>query len=498
MRLLPLLALSLFACRETGETKYVTDRDEDGIVEEDDCNDEDASVGTPQTYYADYDRDGHGDAAVSDSYCERPAGYAETGDDCDDNDAEVYPGAGEVCDGKDNDCDGTIDNGTGSNVYYADVDQDGYGDDASIVYDCSTPEGYAAVGGDCNDADAAYNPGALEEDCEDPEDYNCDGSVGYADNDGDGFAACTECDDSSASVFPGADEYCNEVDDDCDGEVDESDAVDTTTWYADLDGDGYGDDTNTTTACDAPSGYVADYTDCDDTSADVSPAETEVCNGIDDNCDGSVDEATAGDAATWYADADSDGYGTPDTTTVSCDAPSGYVGDDTDCDDGAPAVNPAATEYCDGIDNNCDGAIDEDAAIDAATWYADADGDGYGDATTVAVDCEQPSGYVADRTDCDDTDTGTASGTPRGPDFTYVVETLEVANSGDGLDLDGDGTSDNLLSVIKSSLDDSIVDAMATTTSVIIVQMWNVDDWCEDPDVYGGILGATDTDGNAA
>ncbi|MBM4393998.1 MAG: hypothetical protein FJ090_22960, partial [Deltaproteobacteria bacterium] len=83
MRLLPLLVLSLFACRETGETKYVTDRDEDGIVEDDDCNDEDASVGSPTTYYADYDRDGHGDAATGDAFCERPAGYAETGDDCD-------------------------------------------------------------------------------------------------------------------------------------------------------------------------------------------------------------------------------------------------------------------------------------------------------------------------------------------------------------------------------------------------------------------------------
>ncbi len=588
MRLLPLATFVLFACETTPETKYVTDRDGDGIAEDDDCNDEDAGVGTPQTYYADIDHDGHGDGSVYDSYCDRPVGYVETGDDCDDADADVYPGAEEACDGKDNDCDGTVDNGSGSTVYYADTDGDGYGDDATTVYDCSAPEGYVDVGGDCNDADTAYNPGALEEDCEDPNDYNCDGSVGYADNDGDGYAACSECDDSSSSIFPGALEYCNEADDDCDGEIDEDDAVDTTTWYADLDGDGfgdeaspanacdpgegwvadasdcddsradinpmatevcndldddcdaliddaddnldsstgsawytdadadgygdsatsalacdqptgtaaldgdcndadtaynpgasetdctdpndyncdgsvgyadddgdgyaacaecddtnaainpagtescddadndcdgevdestaddastwyadsdtdgYGDDTNSTVACDAPSGYVADNTDCNDTSVDVSPAETEVCNGIDDNCDGAVDEATAVDANTWYVDADSDGFGDAAVTAIACDSPSGYVGDDTDCDDAASAVSPVATEYCDGIDNNCDGSIDEDASIDASTWYADADNDGYGDASTVAVDCEMPSGYVADDTDCDD------------------------------------------------------------------------------------------------
>ncbi len=446
MRYLLLLA---FACRETGETKYVTDRDEDGIGEDDDCNDEDASVGSPVTYYADYDHDGHGDAATGDAYCERPAGYVETGDDCDDNEAAAYPGNTEACDGIDNDCDGTVDNGAESVLYYADADGDGYGDDASTVYDCTPPEGYATVGGDCDDADAAYNPGALEEDCEDPNDYNCDGSVGYADNDGDGHAACSECNDGDATVFPGASESCNGVDDDCDGATDEE-AVDTTTYYADNDADGHGDASAPAELCGLEEGYSATADDCDDTRADISPSATEACNGLDDDCDGLVDDADDSldttTASTWYADGDADGYG-GSGTALACEQPAGYSSldgdcDDTDaaynpgasetdcadpadyncdgsvgyddadgdgyaaceeCDDGDAAINPLGTESCDGADNDCDGEVDEDSAVDASTWYADADGDGYGDATSTTVACDAPGGYLADATDCDDT-----------------------------------------------------------------------------------------------
>ena len=74
-----------------------------------------------------------------------------------------------------------------------------------------------------------------------------------------------------------------------------------------------------------------------------------------------------------------------------------------DCDDDDPSVYPSATEYCDGVDNDCDGTVDEDDAVDAVTWYQDADSDGYGNASVSDIDCYQPSGYVADATDCDDT-----------------------------------------------------------------------------------------------
>ncbi len=619
MRLVTLFALPLFAlaCRSEGETKFIPDRDGDGLNEDEDCDDADPGIGQATTYYYDNDRDGHGDAAVADGFCEQPEGYATVGDDCDDTNNLIYPGALDVCDKLDNDCDGVVDNGLESTAWYVDADEDGYGDDANVVWDCTQPDGTTELGGDCDDADAAYNPGAPEEDCEDPNDYNCDGSVGYDDTDADGFAACAECDDNNAAVNPDALEVCNGIDDDCDtlyddeddsldpaagvtvyqdldadgygdpgtgqlvceagagwvtdatdcddtrpdinpgaievcndldddcdtliddaddsldattgtafytdadgdgygddalalyacdapagttalggdcndadvaynpgaaesdctdpndyncdgsvgyvdadgdgyaaceecddanaannpaavevcdgadndcdGAVDEADATDASTWYADTDADGYGDAGNTAVACDVPVGYTADATDCDDADGNVNPAEIELCNGIDDNCDGVIDEDTSADTLTWYADADSDGYGDAASTLDSCSAPGGYVADDDDCDDTDASINPAGTEVCDGVDNNCDGAIDEDAALDAGTWYADADGDGYGD-TTAIVDCTQPADTVANDDDCDDTEATVYPG---------------AAELCDGLDNDCDGTVDD-------------------------------------------------------
>ncbi len=360
------------------------------------------------SWYTDADGDGFGDPGVAWYGCEPGAGWVENASDCDDANSGIHPDAPEICDGLDNDCDGLIDDEddsvTGTTTWYGDADGDGYGDDASITRACEQPSGTSAYGGDCDDGDAAFNPGALEEDCADPNDYNCDGSTGYADDDGDGWAACEDCDDSDAAVHPGGTELCNGVDDDCDGTVDEDEAADASAWYADTDGDGYGDAGSTESACTAPSGYVADSNDCDDSDAAVHPAAAEACNGVDDDCDGSVDEDDAADAATWYQDLDADGYGDAAASTVACDAPSGYVADASDCDDSDGAVNPASTELCDGVDNDCDGSVDEDDAADAATWYADADSDGYGDAAASTVACHPPSGYLADTTDCDDGD----------------------------------------------------------------------------------------------
>ena len=126
-------------------------------------------------------------------------------EDCDDNNAEVFPGAAESCDGLDNNCDGSVDEGVLS-TFYVDGDGDGYGDTAQPVEACEAPEGASALGDDCDDEDAAFNPGASETDCDDPNDYNCDGSTGFADNDSDGFAACQECDDGDAAVNPDATE----------------------------------------------------------------------------------------------------------------------------------------------------------------------------------------------------------------------------------------------------------------------------------------------------
>jgi hypothetical protein len=97
-------------------------------------------------------------------------------------------------------------------------------------------------------------------------------------------------------------------------------------------------------ACDAPAGTVADATDCDDTDGDVNPGAFEACNGIDDNCDGAIDEDGATDVLTWYADTDGDGFGDAASSVVDCEQPADHVSDDSDCDDSAGAVNPDATE----------------------------------------------------------------------------------------------------------------------------------------------------------
>ncbi|MCB9759685.1 MAG: hypothetical protein H6739_07570 [Alphaproteobacteria bacterium] len=347
-------------------------------------------------------------------------------EDCDDSNETINPGADERCDGVDNNCDGVVDEDAAidAQTWYGDNDGDGYGVDEEAVVSCDQPTGYADAAGDCDDEDAAFHPGAVEDDCADPNDYNCDGSVGFADNDGDGWPACQECDDGDEAVNPDATEICDEIDNNCDGSTDEGV---TNTYYADVDGDGYGDPDFPVEACEAPVGYVGDSTDCDDTVAAVNPGATELCNSVDDDCDGSTDEDDADDASTWYADSDADGYGDASTTAVSCSQPSGYVADSTDCDDSASAVNPAATELCNSVDDDCDGSTDEDDADDASTWYADSDADGYGDPSNATASCNQPSGYVSDDSDCDD---GSSAVNP---------SATELCNS---VDDDCDGTTD--------------------------------------------------------
>ena len=286
--------------------------------------------------------------------CDRPSGMVSAPTDCDDSDATVYPSAPELCDGLDNNCDEVADEGLTS-TWYPDADGDGFGDDALAEERCDEPSGWVQVGRDC--------------------------------------------DDTTADAFPGAAEVCDEIDNNHDGSVDEGV---TTTYWVDADGDGYGQDAASTQACSLPLGYAAQAADCDDGDFDINPDALERCDGADNDCDGATDEDDAVDAATWYQDSDSDTFGDAGVTTEACSQPAGFVADATDCDDGESTTNPAASERCDGADNDCDGATDEDDAIDAGTWYVDADSDGYGNPAYSTVQCSQPAGYVADRTDCDD------------------------------------------------------------------------------------------------
>ena len=340
------------------------------------------AVGAP-VRFADTDGDGFGDPEVRDTACDGTEGWVEDDNDCDDTQAAVNPDAQEICNDRDDDCDGEVDDdASDAPTWYIDADGDGYGGSRFSLVQCDAPSGYVEDDTDCDDLDASDFPGAAET-C-DGEDDDCDGvvdndptdpSVFYADSDGDGYgdpssteSACeastgyvddkSDCDDNDADSHPGGTEVCDDADNDCDGSTDE-DASDASTWYADLDGDGYGGSTLTTDACDQPGGYVSSFDDCDDLDSSQNPAATETCNDEDDDCDGSVDEGSAG-VQTWYADGDGDGYGDPDVSTDDCNQPSGYVDNDDDCDDGDGDVNPDGEETCDGTDEDCNGTVDDD------------------------------------------------------------------------------------------------------------------------------------------
>jgi hypothetical protein len=381
---------------------------------------------SPIAWYVDEDGDGSGAEGTPIVACDQPDGYAATNDDCDDDDATIYPEAPELCDDIDNDCDAEVDeDAVSATVFYADVDGDGYGDEDTTDTSCSPPASYITIGGDCDDSDFSIRPD--QDDTCDDIDNDCDGEIDedpgltwYEDLDGDGYGsddsatdscmapdgfvvAGGDCDDDDLEISPDADEICDSIDNNCDGDTDGADATDALTWYLDLDGDGYGDpDGVSVVSCTVESAdFVANDDDCNDDDDGVSPDEDEVCDGIDNDCDDEVDEDDATDAYTWYVDEDGDGYGVDTTVTAACDAPDGYSAYDSDCNDSDGDISPGATEACNETDDDCDGEIDEDAT---SSFYADGDGDGYGDPDTPADSCDAPDGYVEDASDCDDSD----------------------------------------------------------------------------------------------
>lgn len=149
-----------------------------------------------------------------------------------------------------------------------------------------------------------------------------------SDADGDGFTA-DDCNDDDASIHPGADDPCDGVDNDCDAQTDE----DARPVYEDADGDGFGA-ADRPLACDGDGATNA--RDCDDANPDIFPGADEVCNALDDDCDGAPDDALPA-IASWL-DADGDGSGDPGSPNTACNVPSGYVTNDYDCDDHASSA----------------------------------------------------------------------------------------------------------------------------------------------------------------
>ena len=472
MRLLSFL--SLLACASTEKTVEPSseegtvdlDADGDGFVASEDCDDDDSDISpsSPEvcdgvdnncdglvdedvetTYFADSDGDGFGSSSLTVDACEAPAGFVQTGTDCDDTSATSYPSADELCDGLDNDCDGTIDEDLDIE-FFMDSDGDGFGDENNIVRNCSPDLGLSTIGGDCDDTDPSISP--LANEICDEVDNNCDGDTDegvtntyYADLDGDTYGdalsileACAptfgfvsnfnDCDDADSERNPSAFEVCDNVDNDCDGQTDEEGSLDGSVWYEDGDEDGYGDAQSTMVSCTQPTGYVTNSDDCNDNNNLIAPNASEYCNGFDDNCNGLADEEGALNASPWYADDDGDGYGDVTESVLGCTQPSGYLADSTDCDDADNDIYPGADEVCDGEDNDCDETVDEEP-IDAIMMYTDSDGDGYGDASTGVSACLSQSGLVTNGDDCNDTDI----------DISPIAEEAcdEVDNDCDGL-----------------------------------------------------------------
>ncbi len=323
-------------------------------------------------------------------------GWLRSSGDCDDHNPLVYPLAEDYCNGLDDNCDGVL--------LVDDVDAD--------------HDGWAVCAGDCADFEPLRFPGAVEL-C-DGLDNDCDVStVEDADADGDEQGWCAgDCDDADASVFLGAPELCDGRDNDCDPLTDEEsdddgdgvrlcdDRCEGGDDGNDPDEDGVPthcdpcpmdalDDSDGDTVCDSddrcpgvddaldadgdgapescdvcPGVRDPDQTDvdgdgwgaacdCHDLASEVFPGAVEVCDGLDNDCDGLVDPDGADGGVLVYADVDGDGAGDPGSAYMACEVSIGSSAVGTDCNDLDAFVRPGAVERCDGVDQNCDRQVDE-------------------------------------------------------------------------------------------------------------------------------------------
>jgi hypothetical protein len=407
------------------------DRDGDGVPNEaDDCP---AIANADQ---ADLDKDGQGDACDKDDDGD---GYPDELDNCPgvanpDQDDQDHDGLGDLCDA-DRDGDGVLDAGDNCpgtpNEGQEDTNQDGIGDACEDDWDgdgvlnneddcpwIADPKQADLDGDGEGDAcDKDLDGDGLQNDADNcPEKANAGqedadkdgiGDLCDADRDGDGEANDTDCGPDDPAVFHGAAEACNGADDDCDGAVDEESASGCKVYYRDDDGDGYGPGI-AKCLCGPSAPWTATQAgDCDDADADVSPGDPEQCNGgKDDDCDSLKDEEGAEGCADWFRDGDGDGFGAVGNSRCLCAASGAYVAaDGGDCADADPAVHPGAAESCNGLDDDCDGATDDEGAAGCKARFLDEDGDGYGAIGASKCLCGPTGSWTATQGgDCDDTD----------------------------------------------------------------------------------------------
>lgn len=238
------------------------------IIKIDPCSD---SV----VYYLDADADGYGniDSTLLGLYCEIPEGYSINSMDCNDSDSTIFPGAVEVCNDIDDNCDGLIDESLTLWTLYLDADNDGYGNSLISIEYCGAVDGYVFNSWDCDDSDSTIH---------DLQKY-------YLDNDGDGIGNSATGEWICANEAP---EGYSAVNNDCD---DDNNLIsDPQLYYADADGDGYGDPAVFEYICELmPEGFVTNRDDCNDNNAEINPDAIEIFNLQDDDCDGLYDEGVS-------------------------------------------------------------------------------------------------------------------------------------------------------------------------------------------------------------
>jgi hypothetical protein len=336
-----LSALLMTGCLHLENTDH--DWDKDGVTEDDgDCDDDNVAIVPGATEIACDGIDQNCDPADDGPDLDEDGWFDCPGDasDCDDNDAANFPGNPEICDQRDNDCDDLVDEELTGFTWWIDGDSDGFG------------------------------AGELTPTCSDepPSDQHVSAD-GTADED---------CDDTESTVYPGAEELCDGVDNDCDGVADPSGSFE---YWPDGDSDGVGDQNGAITSCfgDLPDGFVLPTpgtSDCNDDEPESFPGNTEICDVLDNDCNGETDEGF---------DADLDGF-------TICGADGDVLAlADNDCDDTESTVFPGNPELCDGLDNDCDGFVDNN--------MPDADNDG----VTACDDCDDtnPASYPGANEICD-------------------------------------------------------------------------------------------------
>jgi hypothetical protein len=478
------------------------------------------------TYYQDLDNDGYGNAAVTQVGCNPIAGYVTNSTDCNDNNNQINPGANDIAgNGIDEDCNGfdaplqigiyqfaaTVDCATQdvaatnapANVTFSNFEAQGTacaagggvfnrsGWNTTAVLDLNQYNQFTVSGANCTNLNLAklalnhrtsstggtptiYLRSSLDNFATDVDTIasSWNGNVALADtvvlpaafanvsSVTFRFYVINQATSTSTLRMDNVSVWGNQI------------TITPQLFFADQDGDGFGNLSMDTLLCNAPAGYVANSTDCNDADALVNPNTVWYQDLDNDQIGNSAVTQTAclqpagyvltgGDCndnnasitapIMYYSDIDQDGYGDEATGTLFCQAPVNMILIGGDCDDNNNAINPGATEVCDGVDNNCNGQ--EDEGLTFLNYYFDGDDDGYGIGNPT-VSCTPINGYATQTGDCDDSNNSVYPGA--------------TDTEGNNIDENCDGV-DGVLSIEVLSFESSV--SPNPTTALIQIEL---------------------------